>query len=327
MDEENRKKRGWLMIAIGLIILGLFIAPLAIPVPPVEGTLPTAKLADPDSKFADIGGVKVHYKTAGKGEPVFLLLHGFGASLYSWRKVMPELAKYGTVVAFDRLGFGLTERLLPGNWTNGNPYSMQKQIGYAFGLLDSLGYSNAVWVGHSAGGTVAVTAAGTYPGKIKALILVDPAIISSGPPGFAQLIYSIPSVNHIAPLLMRNIKNWGMEILASAWFDTNKITEEDIALYRKPLSMSNWDIGLWEFTKATGGNSSKDYLGKLGIPVLLVTGDHDEIVPPSETVSLTNLIPSAELAVISNCGHIPHEEQSEAFLREAIKFIKKLKTK
>ena len=69
-------------------------------------------MADPDSRFIELNGLNVHYKQAGSGEPLIVLLHGFSASTFSWREVMQPLAAFGTVVAYDRPGFGLTERPL-----------------------------------------------------------------------------------------------------------------------------------------------------------------------------------------------------------------------
>ncbi len=56
----------------------------------------------------------MHYKKYGDGEKVFILLHGFGASLFSWREIVEPLSQYGTVIAYDRPAFGLTER--PMQW-------------------------------------------------------------------------------------------------------------------------------------------------------------------------------------------------------------------
>ena len=325
IDEgDSRKRRGWIMLGIGLAILGIFIIPAMIPVSPVDGTMLVSMLADPDSRFTNIGGVTLHYKIMGKGEPVFFLLHGFGASLYSWKKVMPELAKLGTVIAYDRLGFGLTVRLLPGEWTNGNPYSMPAQVKAAAGLLDALGVDHAVWVGHSAGGVVAVQAMAAYPDMVQALILEDSPLLGGGPPNIAHILYAIPSVDHFGPVFLRGIREWGMDVLMSAWHDTNKITEEDVELYRKPLSMSNWDVGLWEFMKAASYSDTQAKIKLINVPVLIMTGGDDQIVPPADTVSLTNLIPGAELTVIRECGHIPHEEQPGGFMDAVKGFIDKL---
>ena len=64
---------------------------------------------DPDENRVLIHDTAVHIEQSGQGEPV-LLIHGFGASAYTWRKVMPDLAERFHVVAFDLYGFGWTER-------------------------------------------------------------------------------------------------------------------------------------------------------------------------------------------------------------------------
>jgi alpha-beta hydrolase superfamily lysophospholipase len=113
----------WVGIGLGFLILLLLILPFLFPVPPLEDTVPVEELDDPDSQFMQVDGLRVHYKTYGQGEPVFILLHGFGASLFSWREVIGPLSQYGTVIAYDRPAFGLTER--PLEWEGENPYSTQ----------------------------------------------------------------------------------------------------------------------------------------------------------------------------------------------------------
>ena len=109
---------GIILTVLALIVL---IGPFLIPVPPLENTVPVEQLVDTDSKFVEVNGVNVHYKTWGEGEPTFILLHGFGASVFSWREVVEPLAQFGTVIAYDRPAFGLTERLL--QWEGESPYS------------------------------------------------------------------------------------------------------------------------------------------------------------------------------------------------------------
>ena len=76
----------------GCIVLLLVVGPLLVPLPPLEGTQPVEQLADRDSRFLEVNGVRLHYKSAGQGEPVFILLHGFASSEFSWREVMQPLA-------------------------------------------------------------------------------------------------------------------------------------------------------------------------------------------------------------------------------------------
>ncbi len=174
-----------LLIGLGVLLLLLLVGPFLVPVPPLKGTVPPEQLADPDSRFIEVNGLTVHYKMAGEGEPAFFLLHGFGASTFSWREVMGPLAEMGTVVTFDRPAFGLTERPTPGEWEGQSPYAPEAQADLTVGLMDALGVERAVLVGNSAGGTVALLTALTYPERVVGLVLVDAAgapLASCAPP-------------------------------------------------------------------------------------------------------------------------------------------------
>src|SRR5690349_5875235 len=93
-----------------------FVGPFFVPVPELENLLSEDEFIEADSKFIEINDVKIHYKEAGAGETVFILLHPFGGSTYSWREVMDDFAQYGRVIAYDRPAFGLTERPMPEDW-------------------------------------------------------------------------------------------------------------------------------------------------------------------------------------------------------------------
>lgn len=199
-----------LLIALGVLLVILLVGPFLVPVPPLEGTVPPEQLADPDSRFAEVNGVNIHYKMAGEGEPVFILLHGFAASTFSWREVMGPLSEMGTVVAFDRPGFGLTERPMPGEWEGRSPYAPESQADLTVGLMDALGIERAVLVGNSAGGTVALLTALTYPERVGALVLVDAAIYVGGKtPGWLRPLFNTSQMRHLGPLLARQIRDWG----------------------------------------------------------------------------------------------------------------------
>lgn len=127
-------------------------------------------LADPDSSFYEINGVRVHHKvcvheasndqsldptaaSAGQnqiGLPI-VLLHGFGASVFSWSRVMRPLARIAgaKVLAFDRPAFGLTSRVSwPGDDTKPlNPYSMAFSVMATLAFIDHLGAGKTVLVG------------------------------------------------------------------------------------------------------------------------------------------------------------------------------------
>ncbi len=270
--------------------------------------------------------MKLHYKIAGSGEPAMILLHGFGASTFSWREVVAPLAELGTVVAYDRPAFGLTERPLPGDWTGASPYGPEAQVEQLIGLMDLLNIREAVLIGNSAGGTVAVQAALRYPDRVTALVLVDAAIYTTGgAPAWARPLLRTPQLRRLGPLIVRRIGSQGMQILEQAWHDPARITEEVRAGYRKPLQAENWDRGLWELTAAGRDLTLDARLNEVRQPTLVITGDDDRIVPTAESIRLAGELPAAELVVIPACGHVPHEECPAPFLAAATQFISRFR--
>ncbi len=312
-------------IAAGSLLCVLLIGPFLIPVPPLEGTVPPEELADPDSRFIVVDGLQVHYKIAGQDEPTLILLHGFAASTFSWREVMEPLATSATVVAFDRPAFGLTERPLPGEWSGENPYSRQYQADLTVGLMDALGIEQAVLVGHSAGGTVSTLTGLRDPQRVRALVLVDAAIYAGGgSPSWLLPVLRTPQMRHLGPLIARPIREWGEDFARSAWHDPSRITAQIWAGYTKPLQAENWDRALWELTAAGDSLSLSAHLDQITMPVLVITGDDDRIVPTEQSIRLAEELPNAKLVVIPNCGHVPHEECPGPFQEAVTRFVEEL---
>jgi pimeloyl-ACP methyl ester carboxylesterase len=313
------------IIAIILLVLILLIGlgPFLVPVPRLQGTRPVSELAFPDSRFIEVNGIQVHYRQAGRGAPYIILLHGFGASTFSWREVIQPLSQIGTVIAYDRPAFGLTERPLPGSWQGESPYGTRQQAAMLVGLMDALHIPKAILVGNSAGGTVATLTALEYPDQVQALVEVDAAIYegSSNSPLITWLL-NTPQMDHVGPLLSRSLAGEkGTAFIQSAWHDPSRITPEILQGYRDPLQTPNWDIALWELTKASRPDTIIKRLGQIKAPALVITGNDDHIVPTELSLRLAKDIPGAELTVIKDCGHLPQEESPEKFLQAVTTFI------
>jgi pimeloyl-ACP methyl ester carboxylesterase len=321
-------RRVWKIIGIVVLVVVaiLLIGPLLYPVPPLTGTVAGSELADPESRFAEINDVSVHYKETGQGEPVFILLHGFGASEYSWREVAEPLSQFGRVIVYDRPAFGLTERPLPGEWTGANPYSIEGNVELLDGLMDELGVEKGILVGNSAGGGVAAAYALEHPERVQGLVLVDPALGNGRGgrfPSWLLPVLSSPQLRNLGPLLVRSIAGAsGDETIRLAWHDPALIPPEVYEGYRRPLKADNWDKALYEFTIAANPMNTVDRLEELSMPVLVMTGDDDRIVPTESTVQLAGKIPSAQLAVLNQCGHVPQEECPDQFMDAMTTFLK-----
>lgn len=308
------------LLVLLILLLLVMTVPLVVPVPPLEGTVPPRELADPDSQFIELNGVDVHVKTSGAGEPAFVLLHGFGASLYSWNAVMTSIAENGRVIAYDRTGFGLTER--PLNWVGENPYSSEAQLQLLWALLDHFAMDKAILVGNSAGGTLGLQFSLAYPERVQGLVLVDPAVYSGGgAPTWLRPLLNTPQAKRLGPLFVRQFLAKGSSLLDSAWYDPTLISQETRDLYTKPLRAENWDRALWEFTLASQPTRLPERLGEIALPVLVITGDNDRIVPAEQSVRLAGELPQAELVVIPQAGHVPHEEKPDLFLNALEKFV------
>ncbi|HVM09233.1 MAG TPA: alpha/beta fold hydrolase [Acidimicrobiales bacterium] len=113
----------------------------------------------------DVGGGSLHVASTGAervDRPAVVLLHGFAASSFTWRDVVPVLSETHRVVAIDRLGFGQSDRV------RGGDYSFAAAVAHTVAVLDHLGIDRAVLVGHSAGAGIACGVALAHGSRSRA---------------------------------------------------------------------------------------------------------------------------------------------------------------
>ena len=322
---HSRRSRALRIIAwvlVGLLVALLFI-PLVWPVPEIPDAVEPADLAGPDSRFVEVGGLDYHYVSAGDDPCTVIFLHGFGASVFSWRETIPDAAARCTAIALDRPAFGLTERPLRGEWDGPNPYSPTTQADHTIELMDALGIDQAVLVGHSAGGAIAVLAAARHPDRVSGLVLEAPAIYrGGGTPRLLRPLLATPQARRIGPLLLRRTLGGdsGADLVRAAWADPSAVTDEVIEGYRAPLAIRDWDRALWELTIAPRPDDPVDALDAVECPVLVVAGTEDRAVPYDDSVRVAEAL-GARLATFEETGHIPHEERPERFATELYRFL------
>lgn len=305
-----------LLGALGGLVALLAIGPMLVPLPPLRDTAPPEQLADSDSRFAQLSDVRIHFKLYSDGPRNMLLLHGLGASTYSWRQMVGPLAALGArVVAFDRPAFGLSSRPVDGEWRGANPYALESQVEQTIALMDRLGMAQAVLVGHSAGARVACSAALRHRERVQALVLESPAIYEEGGyPAWILPLLRLPQLRRIGPLLVRSIARREAALVRRAWHDPSLVTPAILEGYAVPLRVENWDRALWELTLADAPHDLASQLAHIAVPTLVIGGDDDHIVPTASSVRLAGAVPGAELAIVPDCGHIPHEEKPAEFL-------------
>ncbi|GAQ78779.1 hypothetical protein KFL_000180610 [Klebsormidium nitens] len=318
-------------------------------------TVAPEALADPDSKFVDVGKVRVHYKeytkqglspTEAQRLPTILLLHGFAGSTWSFRKVMADMAEAldgHRVIAFDRPPFGLTSRPLdvqPG--APDNPYTAEGAARLMLALMDTLKIDKAVAMGHSAGAPIVLDAALLAPERITALGLLAPAVfvdksaLSRGGL-YAQLrllytraLLSTPGVglNYIRQMYRK--RRAEVNKGAMTYADADKVTNEDIEGYLKPMMAHDWDrASLLQF-QSFGFEPVGDRIKDLKVPVLILQGDLDKAVPVQAARSLAAVlrdVTETSYVELNNCGHQPMEEFPEVFVEKVTDFLQSLPDK
>ena len=306
-------------IALLAGLLSFAVVPFLIPFE-TSGTQTNVQAAGSDAKFTELGGVSVHYTSAGyTGDckcqaPLIVLMHGFGASTFSWRDVEEPFSKYGEVVSYDRPAFGFTER--PTSWSGVSPYSFEGNFAILDDLIGKFGSGRQIiLVGHSAGGQLAAEYARVRGDAVSGLILVDPAVLTTGggPEGI-EWFYDIPQIARLGPMLVSSIASSGDALIYESFFDQTAVTDSVLDGYHQPLKVAGWEQAFWNFATASKANELKENLGSLRQPTLLITGSNDTVVPTSDTVKLQGMIPGSALAVIPQTGHLPHEEKPNEFM-------------
>ncbi len=185
---------------------------------------PYARLGPPDAP------VKLYYTEEGKGPPL-LLIHGFGASTFTWRFVAPELAKSHRVIAVDLKGFGQSDKPFDGR------YSVYDQAELLAQLIEDKDLRDLTLVGHSFGGGVALLLAleanQRLDGRITRLVLLDSIAFPQNIPVFFRLL-DVPLVSQIGVRMVPPSVQ-ARVALQIAYFDDSKIDPEEIELYAAPL--------------------------------------------------------------------------------------------
>jgi len=116
----------------------------------------------------------------------------------------------------------------------------------------------------------------------------------------------------------------GRDLAERSWHDPSKITDDLWSGYRLPLKAENWDRAFWEFLLASEPLDVTGRLGELTMPILVITGDDDRVVPTEQTIQLAGGWKNARLVVLPECGHVPQEECPGALLEAIDGFVDKL---
>lgn len=268
------------------------------------------------SAFVETGRARWHVQKMGSGPPL-LLLHGTGASVHSWRGLMPLLAQTHTVIAPDLPRHAFT--------TGHDAYamslpSMAREIA---GLMQAMQIEPGAIIGHSAGAAIALQLAldHGYTGPIIGLN----SALRPFPGPFAQIFPAVAKALFINPLVPR-IFSSTVDLTGGAgrflWRSTHShIDAAGLACYRALLKspthaggalamMANWDLpGL------------RSRMAEVHNPVLLIHGANDPAIPLAWAKDAAGWLADARVDVIPDLGHLAHEEAPDKVAAQIAAFL------
>ena len=253
------------------------------------------------------------------GRPV-VLIHGFGASLYSWRKVAPELGAAGfRVLALDLPGFGYSERPV-----EAAAYTPEAQAALVAEVLDlltgDLGPGPVDVVGHSFGGGVALVLAATRPERVRSLVLTDSTL-----PTFSRARRAdLPFYRPLVYLLIRTVglrRAFVRAALERSFHDDSLVTRDLVAAYRSRLLLRGPAGAYRSLTAPIPRSRLAVDLAQIDRPALVAWGADDALIPLSAGRAAAERLPDSRFVGLPNCGHIPMEECPEAWLDAVLAFL------
>ena len=260
--------------------------------------------------------MNLHFETAGNGPPL-ILLHGFGATRFTWRMLVAPLAASHRVVLIDLLGFGDSPKPYDAD------YSIRAQSRRIEAFLDAHQLKDVTLVGHSLGGAVALMTALRLRdnGLVRSLVLIDTPAYRQPLPLFIRALRSLlgPALTEVVPAELQ-VKS----VLKLAYFDNSAVPKASVRVYARALRSPGAGRALVqtarELIPLDIDALSLEY-PQMRLPTLLVWGRHDEIVPLSTGARLARTLPHASLVVIERAGHLPQEETPSEVIRALTDFI------
>ncbi|MFQ5917038.1 MAG: alpha/beta fold hydrolase [Candidatus Binatia bacterium] len=257
-------------------------------------------------------GVSIHYKDMGAGRPI-VFLHGYAASLDTWRLMEDALRTKYRLVLVDLKGHGYSAR------PHDSKYSIEDHAEIVIGLINHLALENVVLVGHSFGAGIALVAAleanKTSPEIVSSLVLIGATFNLDDLP-LALRLLGTPVIGWLAMKLTSASFRTRL-ILEQAYYDDEKVTAPLIEMYARYQNIPRTDYALLKTAAqfiTTNFPEVKKGLNDLHIPVLNILGEHDEIINRSSAEEVCRLLLSCKFVTIENVGHIPQEEAPDNLL-------------
>lgn len=251
-------------------------------------------------EMIEIAGVRLEVKAwhgtaEGTGTPILLLHEGLG-SVAMWRDFPAALARRTgrLVIAWSRTGYGQSDPLPEPR----DPDYMHREADLVPRVMDALGISRAILLGHSDGGSIALIAAARYPERVAALILEAPHVF---------------------------VENVAVASIAAArgHYLASDMGERMGRYHRLPDQVFwRWN-DIWLDPRFRTWNI-EDLLPRIAAPALLIQGLDDEYGTLEQLDRIEAALPATARVEVPDCGHSPHRDQPEAVLAAVAAFVRAL---
>jgi pimeloyl-ACP methyl ester carboxylesterase len=252
-------------------------------------------------RVIDVDGQPIHYEERGAG-PVLLLLHGFGACTFSFRRIVDPLSEHYRVVAPDLLGFGYSARPTDGD------YTLTGQARLVGAFMETMGIARATVLGHSMGGGVAIHLAAARPERVDRLVLVGSLAEPFNPPAApamrlaARFFFACASRSLARRTLRRMVH------------DPELITDEVVEGYYRPDLIKGTTRARYA-SIAELGHQPPLPLAAVKAPAIVFHGDSDPVIKPVAARKLAETL-NAPYVELQGTGHLPPEERPELLVAE-----------
>jgi len=263
-------------------------------------------LAGVSNREVTVGGIRVHYEVEGPADgPAVVLVHGLGGRAEDWRKLAPMVAKAGFRVYLPDLpGYGRSEK--PADFS----YSVRDEAAVVVGFMDVLGLKQVDLGGWSMGGAIVQHVAADHPERVRRLMLFDSAGIFELPKWDVNLFTpnSSAQLDELDALLMPDPP----KLPGFVARDILRVSDDRAWIIHRAMG-----------SMETGQDATDRLLPELKMPVLIVWGGADRILPLSQGETMHRLVPQSELDVVAGCGHLAPGQCAPQMAGQVVGFLKR----
>lgn len=266
-----------------------------------------------DTEFLELDGAWVRYNVIGGGPPV-VLVHGWLSSSRIWEPLARRLAQRFTVYSLDLIGFGESDKPSSG-------YGVRNGSRLLYAFCAHFGLTRASVIGHDLGGNMVVKLAADHPDMVGRVVLVsapaDEDQIDLPTPLWLATLPVIGPLFYALGRAVRPVRRmWMRPFVADSDDLTDELLEDAAkstpAAAARTLSISRREISRGRLVRQAG---------IIKMPMLVVSGEEDQIVDPHSVSAWAGSVQRAEICLMDGCGHAPMIERPAEFNAQVLAFL------